>query len=203
MSDPPDSASTRTRLMHAGSELVYRQGYEATGVAQICDAAGARKGSFYHFWRSKSGLVLAGLEQSWLEHRAIVLDPAFGSGTLAEGVQAWGDRLADVHRRHQRGPGGHVRGCRFGNLALEVATRDPELRDAVRGYLDRMAQQIAQHIDAAADRDELPPLDSARAGETLVAHMEGLAVLAKVNNDPDVVRRLGHDCIRLLGLDTR
>lgn len=195
------AGSTRTRLLHAGSELVYQQGYEATGVAQICAVAGARKGSFYHFWPSKRDLVLDGLAQSWLDHRAAVLDPAFACETLAEGLQAWGDRLADVHCGHQQGPGGHVRGCRFGNLALEVATRDPVLRDAVRAHLDAMAQVIAQHVCAAVERGELSPVNDTAAGTTLVAHMEGLAVLAKVNDDPEVLRRLGVDCARLLGLN--
>lgn len=197
----PVDASTRTRLLRAGSELVYQQGYEATGVAQICTVAGARKGSFYHFWPSKRDLVLAGLEQSWVEHEAVVLNPAFNDAhTLAEGLQAWGDRLADVHGNHKQSPGGHVRGCRFGNLALEVATRDSTLRDAVRNLLEQMAQVLTQHVAAAIERGELSSVDPTAAGRTLVAHMEGLAVLAKVDNDPEVLRGLGGDCARLIGL---
>lgn len=200
MIDMTAALGTRDRLLDAGNELIYRQGYGATGVAQICAAASARKGSFYHYWPSKRDLVLSGLERSWAEHQKMVLGPAFAAPTLAEGLQAWGERLAAVHRRHKEGPRGHVRGCRFGNLALEVATIDHVLRDAVGGYLERMAQVIAEQVAAAVERGELPATDAALAGRCLVGHMEGLAVLAKVGDDPAILRRLGPDAALLLGL---
>lgn len=216
-----DSMATRARLLAAASDLVYRQGYAATGVAQICAEAGARKGSFYHFWPSKSALVAATLESSWVEHQEKVLDPAFSAATLVEQLQSWGDRLAEVHRAHQQAPGGSVHGCRFGNLALEVSTSDSTLRQAVAGYLEAMAQVVAGHLRAASVRGEwrddfgvdggAGPADAAGrdddmarraadAGRALVAHMEGLAVLAKVTDDPTPLRRLGPDAARLLGL---
>jgi TetR/AcrR family transcriptional repressor of nem operon len=202
----PDA--TRERLLSSASDLVYRQGYEATGVAQICAAAGARKGSFYHFFPSKSALVEATLERSWTEHLERVLDPAFAARTLPEQLQSWGDRLADVHRSHQQAPGGRVHGCRFGNLALEVSTNDPVLRDAVADRLEAMALYVAGHLLRASERGEwhgeqdhvVTEDTAAHAARGLVAHMEGLAVLAKVTDEATPLHRLGADAARLLGL---
>lgn len=201
--------ATRERLLTAASELVYRQGYEATGVAQICAAAGARKGSFYHFFPSKSALVEATLQRSWTEHLERVLDPAFAAATLHEQLQSWGDRLAEVHRSHHQAPGGRVFGCRFGNLALEVSSNDPVLRDAVADRLEAMALVVAGHLLRASERGEwggeqgqVVSADAAKqAARGLVAHMEGLALLAKVTNDPTPLQLLGADAARLIGLD--
>lgn len=199
--------ATRERLLSAASDLVYRQGYEATGVAQICAAAEARKGSFYHFFPSKSALVEATLQRSWTEHVERVLDPAFAAGTLHEQLQSWGDRLAEVHRSHQQAPGGRVLGCRFGNLALEVSTNDPVLREAVAGRLEAMALVVAGHLVRASEQGEwgepgqvVTAGAAAHAARGLVAHMEGLALLAKVTNDPTPLQWLGADAARLLGL---
>src|SRR5262245_20356388 len=44
-------------------DLFWRQGYEATGVAQIQAEAGVLAGSFYFFFKSKETLLLAVLDR--------------------------------------------------------------------------------------------------------------------------------------------
>lgn len=39
---------TRSRILHSALSLFGRQGYDATGVAGICEAAAVSKGAFYH-----------------------------------------------------------------------------------------------------------------------------------------------------------
>lgn len=67
------SAITRGHLIETANQLFSRNGYDATGVAEICLAAGISKGAFYHHFPSKQTLFLAILEQ-WL----VGLDTAFG-----------------------------------------------------------------------------------------------------------------------------
>jgi len=54
-SDPTD---VRSAILDAAVDLFYRQGYAATGVQQVVDAAGRTKGAFYHYWDSKESLLL-------------------------------------------------------------------------------------------------------------------------------------------------
>ena len=42
--------STRQRLLDAADVLMHERGYEAVGVAELCNAADAKKGSFYFFF---------------------------------------------------------------------------------------------------------------------------------------------------------
>ena len=57
------SIETRRRIMSAAVALFAAQGYNASGVAEICRAAGASKGAFYHHFSSKQALFVAVLEE--------------------------------------------------------------------------------------------------------------------------------------------
>jgi AcrR family transcriptional regulator len=57
---------TRQRLLEAALRCFAEQGYDATGVAMICDLAEVSKGAFYHHFDSKQTIFLA-LMQDWLE----------------------------------------------------------------------------------------------------------------------------------------
>jgi len=68
------SEETRTHILDAAYRLFSQEGYDATGVAELCAAAGVSKGAFYHHFPSKQAVFLALLE-TWLEH----LDHAFAA----------------------------------------------------------------------------------------------------------------------------
>jgi len=61
----PRSEETRTRILRNAVELFAGQGYDATGVAQICEAARVSKGAFYHHFASKQA-VFMNLLEDWL-----------------------------------------------------------------------------------------------------------------------------------------
>ncbi len=65
MSPQRRAEKTRARILKAAEECFARDGYDATGVAGICDLAGVTKGAFYHHFPSKQALFLA-LLQDWL-----------------------------------------------------------------------------------------------------------------------------------------
>ena len=56
---------TRGKILEAAIETFSRDGYEATGVAEICAAAGVSKGAFYHHFTSKQEVFLT-LTEEWL-----------------------------------------------------------------------------------------------------------------------------------------
>jgi TetR/AcrR family transcriptional repressor of nem operon len=45
-------SDARERLLKAANELTWKQCYNAVTVDAICDAAGVKKGSFYHYFES-------------------------------------------------------------------------------------------------------------------------------------------------------
>jgi TetR/AcrR family transcriptional repressor of uid operon len=59
------SEETRSRILAAAVECFSRDGYEATGVAEICKRAGVSKGAFYHHFATKQAVFLEILNE-WL-----------------------------------------------------------------------------------------------------------------------------------------
>ena len=55
----------KERLTDAAMDLIWHNSYGTTSVDAICERAGAKKGSFYYFFKSKSELAAAALEADW------------------------------------------------------------------------------------------------------------------------------------------
>jgi TetR/AcrR family transcriptional repressor of nem operon len=66
----PRVSDMKERLLDAAMDLIWENSYGATSVDAICDRAGAKKGSFYYFFKSKSELAAAALEDCWNKKRA-------------------------------------------------------------------------------------------------------------------------------------
>jgi AcrR family transcriptional regulator len=62
---PRSHEDTHQQILHAAERLFAAGGYDATGVAEICRAAGVSKGAFYHHFTSKHDLFLELLD-TWL-----------------------------------------------------------------------------------------------------------------------------------------
>ena len=58
-------SDAKERLMNAAMDLIWENSYGSTSVDAICEKAGAKKGSFYYFFESKSELAVAALEADW------------------------------------------------------------------------------------------------------------------------------------------
>jgi len=56
------SEVTRNHILDAASQLFSTQGYDATGVAEICKLARVSKGAFYHHFATKQAVFMALLE---------------------------------------------------------------------------------------------------------------------------------------------
>ena len=70
------SAETRQKIESAALELFSRDGYDATGVADICTRAGISKGAFYHHFPTKQDVFLS-LLNYWVAsiHKSLAAPP--------------------------------------------------------------------------------------------------------------------------------
>jgi TetR/AcrR family transcriptional repressor of nem operon len=191
------------RLLTAASELMYRRGYEAVGVAELCDRADVRKGSFYHWFPSKAALAVAMLDRDWQRTRLQLFEPAFGevASPLERFDRYAAELLAHNRRVHERE--GAVLGCRFGNFAAELSSRDPLVQAKLAEVFASMRSYFAATIEAAVREGDIPPVDAGRAAVAVLAHVEGLQLVAKAAADPDVLGRFGEDVRALLGAPPR
>jgi AcrR family transcriptional regulator len=66
MNNAQRSTITRSAILDAATRLFARDGYDTTGVAEICETAGVSKGAFYYHFESKEAVFLE-LINSWLK----------------------------------------------------------------------------------------------------------------------------------------
>jgi TetR/AcrR family transcriptional repressor of nem operon len=191
------------RLLNAATDLMYQHGYEAVGVQQLCDRAGVRKGSFYHWFPSKAALAIAMLDANWQRTRQTLFEVAFAPdvGPL-DRFDRYGALLLAHNIRVQHREGAML-GCRFGNFAAELATRDPQVRAKLAEVFGEMRGHFAAAIDDAVQDGLVPPLDVAQAAVAVLAHMEGLVLVAKAADDPSLIGHFGADVRALLRVPGR
>jgi TetR/AcrR family transcriptional repressor of nem operon len=187
----PSQADTRERLVLTAASLWHSRSYADVGVSEICEQAGVKKGSFYHFFPSKSAVALAVLERRREQAVERVFRPALDrdASPLEKLVG-----LMEVHYEMQRAmqsDTGAVMGCPVGNLALELSTQDEEIRAECARLLGDWASTVEPLLAEAVEAGELPRIDVSRAAMAVVAYGEGILLLAKTRNDPELIRELG------------
>jgi len=135
------NCNTKQRLLDTAIQLIWEQSYGAVSVDHICEQAGAQKGSFYHFFPSKSALAVAAIEAHW-QQRQPEMDRIFAPATPPL------DRLAhycdSVYHRQQakQAEFGRVCGCAFTCLGLELSTQDEQVRHQSQSIIERLCQYL-------------------------------------------------------------
>lgn len=193
-------SDAKDRLLASGSELIHERGYTAVGVSELCSAAGVKKGSFYHFFPSKLELAMEVVDGFSRQTEGI-----FEALTRSEvpPLQRLADYAASVHQHHSdtRQACGKVLGCPIGNLALEMSTREPELRERLQKVFHHNVACFEQVVQDAVDRQDIPPLDVSRAAVSILAIVEGSVMLAKMRDDTEILQGLASDIYRLIGAE--
>lgn len=184
--------------MKSGKMLIASRGYTSVGVAELCDHAGVRKGSFYYFFPSKSELAVAVIDSFWQDFdESLTLALEADLSPLAR-IEAFLDQIFVRHRDTCRSTG-NVRGCLLGNLTLELSATENEIRQCLADALGRFGQRLAATISEAMEVGELPKGDADLLADELVAYVEGMILLAKARNDASVIERLRSGALALLG----
>jgi TetR/AcrR family transcriptional repressor of nem operon len=166
---------TREALIEVGLELIRSTGYRAIGVNQIVDTADAR--SFYDYFKSKDQFVIEVIKfyvagvQGRMERML-----ADSSLSPLNKLRRYFEDMIAIQGRS----GGPITGCLLGNLSLEVAGHNMEIRDLLRQSFDDWQKAIAMTIREAIDQGELHRTAKANdLAAVILDSWEGAQVRAK------------------------
>ncbi len=189
---------SKMRLLQTAHELISRQSYGSVGVDQICEQSHVKKGSFYHFFRSKSELTVAAYEFHW-EQICLALDRIFSKQVPPmERLEAY---LANI-RRNQTArfeKYGRLLGCPFASLGSELSTQD----EAIRCMAQQISEKKCGYLESTL-RDAIETGDIARQDPKLLAqelhfYIVGLVQEAKISNNLAVLDQLESGAYRIIG----
>jgi TetR/AcrR family transcriptional repressor of nem operon len=187
---PTDSLDTRNRLLQTAALLMWERSFQATGVDELCARANAKKGSFYHFFPSKSHLAIAAIESFWENTKAEIFEPVFsGEGSGLTQLCKLIERVHEFQIQTAAEKGG-VLGCPFGNLGQEMARQDEGIREALQRIFDSHCRYIEAALVRSEQAGEIPAGDNRQRARNIFAVLEGTLLLAKVANDPQIFLRV-------------
>ena len=180
----------RQALIDASVALFQRQGYAATGLAEILTESGAPRGSLYHYFPEgkeaigEAALLAAGgrTEARIRATAAQLQDPRAVVIAIAEATCASMEESA------------FTRGCPVATVALESGGHSARLSNASRDAFGLWTAALAEMMAAAG-------IPAARAGELadfILASLEGAMILARVRQTVAPVRSFAAEMIRVL-----
>ena len=195
----PRVSDMKNRLMDAAMDLMWQNSYSAASVDAICERAGAKKGSFYYFFKSKSELAAAALEADWKKKR-VEMDSIF-SPTVPplERFDRYFDfvceRLAEVQKKC-----GSILGCPFMSVGSEVSTQDQIVREAIDRIMDRKLQFFVSAVRDASAQGLIVARDPEAKAKALFACYQGTVAQARIQNDLDLLRQFKQTARDVLGV---
>ena len=185
------SADTQQRILDSARELFYARSYADVGVADICEHAGVKKGSFYHFFPSKQALTLAVLDAYFIDIKEKMIDKAFAEDVLPLARIARMADMAYVFQKQIKESSGQVFGCPFGNLSSELSTQDEPIRVQIQHAfmrLQKLLQSVLREAQEAGSLESSVDIDA--TAQAMLAYFEGVLLLAKNQNEAELIRQL-------------
>ena len=195
----PRVSDAKLRLMDAARTLIWENSYGSTSVDAICLRADVRKGSFYHFFESKSALATEAIEADWQAKRAR-LDEMFSPQVppldrLRNYFDYVVDRQTAAHAKC-----GCVLGCPLLSLGCEVSTQDPVIRTKVQEILSRQLKYFETAIRDAHGEGSIVAPDAHLKARFVYALLQGALTQARILDDLEIIREARLGVFHLLGL---
>lgn len=132
------------------TSLFWAQGYEATSVADIAEAAGLNKSSLYNAFGSKQELFTRILERYIARRtetlRGLIAQTGSGIGAL--------HAFLEIVRSETESEMGHC-GCLAVNTSAELGGESPEMITFAERYRNHLADALRSMVQGVADTGDI------------------------------------------------
>lgn len=185
------ATQTKGSILGAAERLFAVQGYEATSVSMICDAAGVSKGAFYHHYKTKQSVFLE-LMQRWLaglDEQLVLIDES--TVDVKDGLLSMGEIIGQV--------------LDIGGPQLPIfleflsrAIRDPAVWDAAVEPFQRYREFFAIYIQRGIDEESLRAIAPHHTARVIIALAVGMLVQGLLDPGGEDWRDVTQEALQLL-----
>src|SRR2546423_2393160 len=178
--------SLREQILRAGLPVMFRSGYHAASVRDICAAARAPQGSFTNHFRSKEAFAVEVLDR-YFDYLKRLLSEALDDETLSPRQRL--KRYLNVITEKLK-PDRCMIGCLIGDLSLQVSSHSNLLRKRLNAIFKEWQALFASCIAGAQSAGEVDSrFDAKELAEFLLASWEGAILRMKVERSPAALER--------------
>jgi len=130
-------AETRMRIIRIAADLFHQQGARSTSPDEVIEASRTGKGQFYHYFKSKEGLIHEVLQTYLNEIKT-------GESRVNYEIKSWRDlqKWFLAHLELQKSFD-MTRGCPFGTLGNEATQNDELIRQDVSLIFEVVKNKLA------------------------------------------------------------
>jgi TetR/AcrR family transcriptional repressor of nem operon len=179
-------ASLRDQILRAGLPVMFRSGYHAASVRDICRAAGAPQGSFTNHFRSKEAFAVEVLDQ-YFDYLKGLVRGALNDETLTprQRLKGYLDVITEKLGRDR-----WMIGCLIGDFSLQASSHSKLLRRRLDKIFLEWRALFASCIAAAQSAGDVDSqFDANELAEFLLASWEGAILRMKVERSPAALER--------------
>lgn len=191
------TSNAKERLLQVAFDLIWRQSYGSVSVDNICDRAKVKKGSFYHFFPSKSDLAVAAYEEHWQQNQARY-DRTFSP--LVPPLERIENYCRGVYegQKEKQQKTGRVLGCPFASVGCELSTQDEKIRAKSREMFDRFCKYIETTLRDAHKEGLIEQMDFAVKSQDIFSFVLGMLLQAKVKNNVEILTDLNSTIVKMI-----
>jgi len=192
-------STTRENLIYATIELMLRNGYHAVSVDEICAWANVKKGSFYHFFDSKTNLTLQAMDHHYQESKSVCDGIFFSTFSPIERFQNFFEYIyrtqADLHEKL-----GHVCGALSVTLGSEMVCHDDIRKKAseiIRSYEKYYECALADLVSSGEIRADT---NIENTSSNISCYIIGKVTIARIRNSLDFLKDFNAGVFQIAGM---
>jgi len=175
-------AETRLRIIRTAADLFHRQGARSTSPDQIIEASRTGKGQFYHYFKSKEGLIHEVL-QTYLDEIETTASSVNYEINSWRDLEKWFATQIQLQKNYEM-----TRGCPFGTLGNEVTDNDELIRQDLSLIFEVIKNKMAAFFVSEKAKGRLAKRANAeRMADFCIASMQGAMLMGKIKRSSQTV----------------
>ncbi len=170
----------KQQILDAGMNLIYAQGYNATGIQDIANAAGVPKGSFYNYFKSKEDFATEVISH-YADQTVDFLRAHLGAGNVPplDRMRIMLNRWADNMFSDFNGCG-----CLMGNITQEMSNHSEKIQKATEKDFVRLEAQFVACLQDAQHQGEISAeIDVQQLGSFIYNGWQGALIRCKAEGN--------------------
>jgi AcrR family transcriptional regulator len=175
-------SETRLRIIRTAADLFHKQGARATSPDDIIEASRTGKGQFYHYFKSKEGLVHEVLQAYLDEIKSGDAPVDYEIGSWRD-LEKWFGAHVELQKHYEM-----TRGCPFGTLGNEATVNDELIRQDVSLIFEVIKSKLAAFFVREKAKGKLvKKADPEHMADFCISSIQGAMLMGKIKRNSQTV----------------